>query len=151
MIYQIINPKTMSPTVAPTPGNSKAPSFVPTTASPTFIPSTASPTITYRPTSFPTLVPTTVPTSAPAVTLFKNNYNGSTIRSLVYVGDEKGILHCVDANTGSPIWTANIGYIKNPNCGDLPGLFFGVTGSPVFNRTVNSIYAVSNGTFGHCQ
>ena len=167
-VYKLTNPMSSTPTSAPitaipsmapvtaVPTKTSVPSSVPITLAPTFSPtrsaptvkpSTASPTITYRPTQIPTRQPSRAPSSAPVVTLVQNNYVDSTIKSVVYIGDGKGIFHAVDANTGTAIWTRSIGYIKNPLCGDLPGQLFGITASPTFNRTINTIYVSANGTF----
>ena len=153
-IIATTNPPVIAPTFAPSTAAPSAPSSIPTVV-PSFYPSYTPTAPSFEPTlaptpppGSPTLTPSMAPTNAPVVTVLRANFTESTIRSAAFVGDEKGVFHAVDIATGKAIWTTFLGYYINPICGDMAGRYFSMTGSAVFNRTVNTIYVVGgNGSF----
>ena len=69
------------------------------------------------------------------------------VRDVGFVGDESGTFYAFDASNGTIMWTTYVGYYIS-TCADLPRGYFGVTGSAVFNRTLNTVYVMGgNGTF----
>ena len=65
----------------------------------------------------------------------------SGLQDLVYAGDEHGNLVALNAETGALVWKRNIGSIAT-TCKMTPDGVWGVTASPVIDRTGNRIYAV---------
>lgn len=59
---------------------------------------------------------------------------------LVLAGSEHGDLRAFAAASGRPIWSRSLGAYTAP-CADTPGGVFGVTGTPVVDRTAHTVYA----------
>jgi outer membrane protein assembly factor BamB len=65
---------------------------------------------------------------------------------VVYVGTEQGGLFAVDAADGGVLWRRRLGSVQT-TCYDMPGDVFGISGTPVIDRSSGRIYvAASNGT-----
>ncbi len=60
---------------------------------------------------------------------------------LIFAATERGRMAAMDAETGRIVWSRWLGYQHVPFCGDLPGHDFGITGTPVIDRSRHSIYA----------
>src|ERR671919_518849 len=67
---------------------------------------------------------------------------GGTRRDLVFVGDEAGYLYALDAATGEIVWERSLGAVKT-DCQDMPHGRFGITGTPVVDRSTDRIYVVA--------
>lgn len=65
-----------------------------------------------------------------------------TPRDLVYVGNENGHLHALDAWTGEVVWERYLGAVKT-DCQDMPNGRFGITGTPAIDRSANRIYVAA--------
>ena len=146
------------PTSAPS-APSKKPTNVP--SKPSFAPSNT-PVSSVIPTNTLTFTPTKIP-----VTPSKAPINGlSSItsrptpqgtvspyaRDVAYAGDEMGNMYALDLPTGSLIWQTQLGY-TDKYCGKIKGpgggnSYFGITGTPVFDRSKDALYSTGgNGTF----
>lgn len=66
--------------------------------------------------------------------------NGSAT-DVVYAGDEHGFFVAVNATSGSVLWSKHLGS-QATACSDIPDGIFGITGTPVIDRSRNRIYAV---------
>ena len=163
----------ITPSVIPTAVPSK-PTVKPTKLSPTKKPTIApvSPTSTLIvPTSNPSNAP--VVTLAPIVTSVAPSRHpiretsgisftvkptsivtrSPYLRDVVYAGDEMGNMFALDLPTGSLLWRTYLGY-TDKYCGKIKGptgsgnSYFGITGTPVFDRGADALYSTGgNGTF----
>jgi outer membrane protein assembly factor BamB len=61
---------------------------------------------------------------------------------LVYAATEHGRIAAIDADTGRVVWSRRLGYQHVSFCGDLPAHNFGISGTPVIDRGLNSIYTM---------
>lgn len=58
---------------------------------------------------------------------------------VLYVGTEAGAFYALDAQSGTTLWVRKLGTLTN-GCDDLPNGQYGITGTPVFDRTSGRIY-----------
>lgn len=86
-------------------------------------------------------------TGAPIVVANITTSNGPL--DLLYTGDEHATMYALNAGTGAQVWsrTLNTQTINpqdptTPGCQDLPGGIYGVSESPVYDRSTNRIYVV---------
>ncbi len=66
------------------------------------------------------------------------------LRDLVFAGSEHGLFVALDAHTGQPVWSRNLGSAQT-KCADLPGSVTGITSAPVIDRATNRIYVAAVG------
>ena len=71
---------------------------------------------------------------------------GGATHNIVYIGTEHGDLDAVDLDTGQLLWRRNLGSHTATGCNDTPDSVFGVSGTPVIDRSSSTIYAVGGGT-----
>lgn len=66
---------------------------------------------------------------------------GSETETLVFVGSEHGLFEALNASSGAVVWSAQLGwqYGNPPACGQSP---FGITDSPVIDRSTGRVYVV---------
>jgi hypothetical protein len=64
---------------------------------------------------------------------------GGAYVDLLFVGDNHGDLVAYDADTGTVIWSKTLGS-QATSCTDMPDKVFGITGTPLFDRTADRLY-----------
>ncbi len=64
-------------------------------------------------------------------------------RMLVFVGTEHGDLDAIDAADGRVVWRDHLGSVKT-TCYDMPGDTFGVSGTPVIDRSAGRLYVAAS-------
>jgi outer membrane protein assembly factor BamB len=74
-----------------------------------------------------------VPTSAGAVDVY-------------VAASERGRVAAYVASSGKLLWSHDVGF-QDTHCAQLPGGFFGVTGTPVYDRARNAIYVAGGQAF----
>jgi outer membrane protein assembly factor BamB len=65
---------------------------------------------------------------------------GGSEHNVLYIGTEGGEFYALDASTGQTLWEVALGAYSNPQCQDLPGGSFGITGTATFDRTTGRVY-----------
>jgi PQQ-like domain len=76
------------------------------------------------------------------VVAFRVPLPGGRTRDLVFVGTEAGWLDALDMRSGRVVWRRNLGSSQVHGCPTHPDQVFGVTGTPVIDRSRGRIYAV---------
>ena len=68
---------------------------------------------------------------------------------LLYTGDEHATMYALNAGTGAQVWsrtlntqTINPNDPTTPSCNDFPGGIYGISESPVYDRSTNRVYVV---------
>lgn len=67
------------------------------------------------------------------------NIAGSS-HNVLYIGTEGGEFYALDAASGQILWQLTLGTYSNPQCQDLPGSSFGITGTATFDRASGRVY-----------
>jgi outer membrane protein assembly factor BamB len=80
--------------------------------------------------------------------------DGASTAQPLYIRDPKGgvfvtatnagTLQAWSATTGAQVWKASLG-TENTSCAQLPKKQFGITGTPVYDRSTQTIYVVAHG------
>ena len=61
---------------------------------------------------------------------------------LVFAATERGRIDAMNADTGRVVWSRRLGFQYVSFCGDLPNHQFGISGTPVIDRSRHSIYTM---------
>jgi hypothetical protein len=69
---------------------------------------------------------------------------GGAYVDILYVGDNHGDLYALNAATGGILWQKTLAS-QATQCTDMPDKIFGITGTPLFDRTGNRLYVVDGG------
>ncbi|TAM75474.1 hypothetical protein EPN44_08425 [bacterium] len=64
---------------------------------------------------------------------------------VLFIGDENAAFYAINAVTGALLWKKQLLTQSVPACHDLPNGIFGISGSPVIERSTNRVY-VTDGT-----
>jgi len=61
----------------------------------------------------------------------------------LYIGTERGVYLAINASSGTTIWNRTLGAYYDASCADLPGGYFGISGTGYINRTEGTLFVVS--------
>lgn len=67
---------------------------------------------------------------------------GGAYVDLLFVADNHSDLYALNAATGAIVWQKELGEQHIQGCSDMPDNFFGITGTPLFDRASNRLYVV---------
>jgi hypothetical protein len=83
--------------------------------------------------------------------IFANNIftplvDGGAYVDLLFVADNHSDLYALDAANGAIVWQKSLAE-QHATCTDMPDRFFGITGTPLFDRTSNRLYVADGGGY----